>query len=78
MRKPTVEELEKELNALNEMLRRTGYGQGQIDSYAAICEERDELLAACNELIAWCEDNDVSCYGLDLAIEAAKKAKGDQ
>jgi len=34
---------EKDILHLNQMLRETGYGQGQIDSYAAICEENESL-----------------------------------
>ena len=34
---------EKDILHLNQMLRETGYGQGQIDAYAAICEENESL-----------------------------------
>lgn len=30
-----------DIDRLNQMLRKTGYGQGQIDSYAAECEARE-------------------------------------
>lgn len=46
---PTVcflnEQLRKDVESLNDMLRRAGYGQGTIDSYAAQCEEIDRLKA---------------------------------
>jgi hypothetical protein len=48
-----LEKLESEINRLNDMLRRTGYGQGQIDAYAAVCEERDALLEACEALLGF-------------------------
>lgn len=32
---------EADIDRLNQMLRTTGYGQGQIDSYAAECEARE-------------------------------------
>lgn len=43
----TVErnDLQAEVRRLNEMLRQTGYGQGQIDAYAAQCERIAELEA---------------------------------
>ena len=34
---------EKDILRLNQMLRETGYGQGQIDAYASICEENESL-----------------------------------
>lgn len=34
-----------DVKRLNQMLSDTGYGQGQIDTYVAQCEDRDELLA---------------------------------
>lgn len=34
---------EKDILHLNQMLRDTGYGQGQIDAYASICEENEIL-----------------------------------
>jgi DNA repair ATPase RecN len=40
-----VESLEDEIARLNEMLRKTGYGQGQIDAYAAECERADKAEA---------------------------------
>lgn len=48
-----------EIERLNQMLRETGYGQGQIDAYAAQCEEIDRL----HEKIKlqnkdWCDDDE--------------------
>ena len=42
-----------EIERLNQMLRETGYGQGQIDTYAAQCEEIDNLKAEVEKLRAW-------------------------
>lgn len=39
-----------EIERLNQMLRETGYGQGQIDAYAAQCEEIDNLKAEVEQL----------------------------
>lgn len=39
-----------DVERLNEMLRQTGYGQGQIDAYVAQCEEMDALKATIDEL----------------------------
>lgn len=36
---------QRELERLNQMLRDTGYGQGQIDAYVAQCEDNDRLQA---------------------------------
>jgi len=36
-------ELEADNERLNDMLRKTGYGQGQIDAYAAECEGNERL-----------------------------------
>lgn len=48
-----------EIERLNQMLRETGYGQGQIDAYAAQCEEIDKL---CEEIKLqnkdWCDDDE--------------------
>jgi hypothetical protein len=41
---------EQEIERLNQMLRETGYGQGQIDAYASLCEEVEELEERVNEL----------------------------
>lgn len=38
-------ELKSDNNRLNSMLRRTGYGQGQIDAHMDIEEENEKLLA---------------------------------
>ena len=42
--------LRADLECLCRMLRTTGYGQGQIDSFAAICEEADALREELNAL----------------------------
>lgn len=47
-REARIAELERDINSLNDMLRRTGYWQGQIDAYAAICEDNE----ACGMRIA--------------------------
>lgn len=36
-------EAEVDLERLNQMLRQTGYGQGQIDAYVAQCEQVEQL-----------------------------------
>lgn len=46
-------DLQNEINRLNDMLRRTGYGQGQIDAYAAVCEELDRIRDAAIDLLRW-------------------------
>lgn len=40
----------EEVERLNQMLRETGYGQGQIDAYASLCEEVEELEERVNNL----------------------------
>ena len=40
-----TDELQDEVTRLNQMLRETGYGQGQIDAYAALAEEVERLRA---------------------------------
>lgn len=46
----------RQVNELNDILRRIGYGQGEIDSFTALIEEvekdRDELRAAVERLLA--------------------------
>lgn len=44
------EAAEADLERLNQMLRSHGYGQGQIDSYAAECEAREAAEAAVEKL----------------------------
>lgn len=39
------DELRRDVEHLNEMLRRTGYGQGQIDAHAAMCDELEAVTA---------------------------------
>jgi hypothetical protein len=38
-----AEKAEKEIERLNQMLRDTGYGQGQIDAYAESCDEIETM-----------------------------------
>lgn len=42
-----------DIDRLNQMLRETGYGQGQIDSYAAECEARERAEEERDEARAW-------------------------
>lgn len=69
-----MSETKKEIARLNQMLRDTGYGQGQIDAYVAQCERLDELLALLRE-VEWgnngecpvCEWNGMHNRGCRLA-----------
>jgi len=40
-------------------------------------EQRDELLAALEEVVAWFDSNEVVCYALDEAVAAIKKVGGE-
>ena len=54
-----IERLRKDIESLNQMLRDTGYGQGQIDAYAAQCEEIERLRKE-NKLLrlGWCKESE--------------------
>ena len=52
-----IAELEDDVERLNQMLRDTGYGQGQIDAYAAQCEEIERLTEKL-ERVCQCENCD--------------------
>ena len=43
-------ESQNDIARLNQMLRATGYGQGQIDAYVAQCEDIDALQALVRKL----------------------------
>jgi len=48
-----------EIQRLNQMLRETGYSQGQIDAYAAQCEEIDRLREKIKlQNKDWCDDDE--------------------
>lgn len=73
----SLKELQNEINRLNQMLRETGYGQGQIDAYAAQCEEIDRL----HEKIKiqnkdWCDD-DEAIKQQALRVLPKEKVEGD-
>lgn len=63
-----------DIDRLNQMLRATGYGQGQIDSYAAECEAREraeEQLAAAEAALAQAQTVDARYF---LALYDAWRA----
>lgn len=45
--------MNNEVERLNQMLRDTGYGQGQIDAYVDQCEDIDRLKTALEAVADW-------------------------
>lgn len=63
-----IERLKADNDRLNQMLRATGYGQGQIDAYAEQCEKLEAAEAALARLRAALQEITTACpaYGNGL------------
>ena len=78
-----AEEADEEIDRLNQMLRDTGYGQGQIDAYVAQCEEVERLRAIVDKVVeadgrfkAFAKVTDVRKFESFLASVAGSSGAG--